>query len=256
MGGTKPATGDVSRGDDAERIVRAPVGRFGRIDVLANVAGTASCPSRTRPGFGSRRAGGWKALASYAVSRATRPTAKQAMRQVARRRHQGNPPRAAPRIAVPTALLWGSRDWLLPLPIAQAASATLGWPLQSDRRRRSPAPRRAAQRVPGCARGGNRGAVRVGRGRRGRCRGHERREAVASLPTGQEPHPWRARPVTRRGARVPGPDLVCARMGCGPGQPPCTPHMTVRLDSPSAAEQPRPGGRRLRAVLEGRHDGY
>jgi pimeloyl-ACP methyl ester carboxylesterase len=33
-------------------------------------------------------------------------------------------------IAVPTALLWGSRDRLLPLPIAQAASATLGWPLQ------------------------------------------------------------------------------------------------------------------------------
>jgi hypothetical protein len=34
------------------------------------------------------------------------------------------------------------------------------------------------------------------------------------------------------------------------------PNMTVRLDSPSAAEQPLPGGRRLRAVLEGRHDGY
>jgi pimeloyl-ACP methyl ester carboxylesterase len=33
-------------------------------------------------------------------------------------------------IAVPTALLWGSRDRLLPLPIAQAASSTLGWPLQ------------------------------------------------------------------------------------------------------------------------------
>jgi pimeloyl-ACP methyl ester carboxylesterase len=30
---------------------------------------------------------------------------------------------------VPTALLWGSHDRLLPLPIAQAASATLGWSL-------------------------------------------------------------------------------------------------------------------------------
>jgi pimeloyl-ACP methyl ester carboxylesterase len=71
----------------------------------------------------------WQALASYAVSRATRPSAKRAMRQVARGGTRVIPRDQLRRIAVPTALLWGSRDRLLPLPIAQTASATLGWPL-------------------------------------------------------------------------------------------------------------------------------
>jgi pimeloyl-ACP methyl ester carboxylesterase len=71
----------------------------------------------------------WEALASYAVSRAARPSAKRAMRQVARSGTRVIPDPELRRIAVPTALLWGSRDRLLPLPIAQAASATLGWPL-------------------------------------------------------------------------------------------------------------------------------
>jgi len=71
----------------------------------------------------------WEALASYAVSRATRPSAKQAMRQVARGGTRAIPHDQLRGIAVPTALLWGSHDRLLPLPIARAASATLGWPL-------------------------------------------------------------------------------------------------------------------------------
>jgi pimeloyl-ACP methyl ester carboxylesterase len=71
----------------------------------------------------------WQALASYAVSRATRPSTKRAMRQVARGGTKAIPRDQLRGIAVPTALLWGSRDRLLPLPIAQTASATLGWPL-------------------------------------------------------------------------------------------------------------------------------
>jgi pimeloyl-ACP methyl ester carboxylesterase len=71
----------------------------------------------------------WQALASYTVSRATRPSAKQAMRQVARSGTKAIPRDQLRGIAVPTALLWGSHDRLLPLPIAQAASATLGWSL-------------------------------------------------------------------------------------------------------------------------------
>jgi hypothetical protein len=47
------------------------------------------------------------ALASYAVSRATRPTAKQAMRQVARGGTRAIPLEQLRGIAVPTALLWG-----------------------------------------------------------------------------------------------------------------------------------------------------
>ncbi|WP_309963275.1 hypothetical protein [Variovorax guangxiensis] len=33
------------------------------------------------------------------------------------------------RIAVPTALIWGCHDLATPLPVAQAASARHGWPL-------------------------------------------------------------------------------------------------------------------------------
>jgi 2-hydroxymuconate-semialdehyde hydrolase len=72
----------------------------------------------------------WEALASYTISRATRPSAKRAMRQVARSGTRTIPRDQLRGIAVPTALLWGSHDRLLPLPIAQAASATLGWSLQ------------------------------------------------------------------------------------------------------------------------------
>jgi len=72
----------------------------------------------------------WQALAGYAVSRAARPSAKRAMRQLARGGTRAIPHAELGRIAVPTALLWGSRDWLVPLPIAQAASARFGWPLQ------------------------------------------------------------------------------------------------------------------------------
>ena len=73
--------------------------------------------------------GRWQALARYAVSRAARPSAKRAMRQVARAGTRAIPHDQLRGIAVPTALLWGSHDRLLPLPIAQAASATLGWSL-------------------------------------------------------------------------------------------------------------------------------
>jgi pimeloyl-ACP methyl ester carboxylesterase len=71
----------------------------------------------------------WQALAGYAVSRATRPSAKRAMRQVARGGTRAIPHQQLRGIAVPTVLLWGSRDPLLPLPIAQMASARFGWPL-------------------------------------------------------------------------------------------------------------------------------
>lgn len=130
MDGTEPVTGDVSRGDDAERIVRAAVGRFGRIDVLANVAGIGdrflpvADSSRVRQQEGER----WEALASYAVSRATRPTAKQAMRRWPAAAPGRSPSSRSAGSRCHCAAV-GSRDRLLPLPIAQAASATLGWPL-------------------------------------------------------------------------------------------------------------------------------
>jgi pimeloyl-ACP methyl ester carboxylesterase len=71
----------------------------------------------------------WQALAGYAVSRATRPSAKRAMRQLARGGTRAIPHQQLRGIAVPTALLWGSGDRLLPLSIAQSASTRFGWPL-------------------------------------------------------------------------------------------------------------------------------
>ncbi|MBW3548674.1 MAG: alpha/beta fold hydrolase [Actinobacteria bacterium] len=71
----------------------------------------------------------WEALADYAVSRAAVPSVKQAMRQLPRSGTRRIPEAALHDLAVPTALVWGRHDRLVPLAIAEAAQARLGWPL-------------------------------------------------------------------------------------------------------------------------------
>lgn len=71
----------------------------------------------------------WEALAAYAVSRAVVPSAKQAMRQLPRSGTKRIPEAALHDLAVPTALVWGRHDRLVPLAIAEAAHARRGWPL-------------------------------------------------------------------------------------------------------------------------------
>ncbi len=78
-----------------------------------------------RQGAGDR----WEALAGYAVSRAAVPSVKQAMRQLPRSGTKRIPDAVLHDLAVPTALVWGRHDRLVPLAIAEAAHARLGWPL-------------------------------------------------------------------------------------------------------------------------------
>lgn len=78
-----------------------------------------------------RRDGGarWEALAGYAVSRAAAPSVRQAMRQLPRSGTKRISEAALHDLAVPTALVWGRHDRLVPLAIAEAAHARLRWPL-------------------------------------------------------------------------------------------------------------------------------
>lgn len=78
-----------------------------------------------RRGAGDR----WEALAGYVVSRAGVPSVKQAMRQLPRSGTKRIPDEALRELPVSTALVWGRHDRLVPVAIAEAAHARLGWPL-------------------------------------------------------------------------------------------------------------------------------
>jgi pimeloyl-ACP methyl ester carboxylesterase len=77
-----------------------------------------------------RRDPGWfEAFDSYARSRATVRHVKQTMRRLIASETKQIPDADLNRIAVPTTLLWGRHDRMVPLALAQGAAERLGWPL-------------------------------------------------------------------------------------------------------------------------------
>jgi 2-hydroxymuconate-semialdehyde hydrolase len=69
------------------------------------------------------------AFSAYTRSRAVVPHIKRSMRQLIGSCTKQVPDTELRRIAVPTDLLWGRHDRFVPLGLADAASARLGWPL-------------------------------------------------------------------------------------------------------------------------------
>lgn len=84
-------------------------------------------PEKLRADGGERLA----AFNRYVLTRAAAPSVKDSMRRYATRSNLKTIRDAELRqIRVPIALIWGRHDRALPLSIAEATSARLGWPLQ------------------------------------------------------------------------------------------------------------------------------
>jgi 2-hydroxymuconate-semialdehyde hydrolase len=71
----------------------------------------------------------FEAFSRYTRLRAAVPHVKRTMRQLVKAGTKQVPDTELRGIAVPTALLWGRHDRFVPLGLAEAASARLGWPL-------------------------------------------------------------------------------------------------------------------------------
>jgi pimeloyl-ACP methyl ester carboxylesterase len=69
------------------------------------------------------------AFSAYLLSRAVVPHVKRTMRQLVKTCTKQVPDSELRRIEVPTALLWGRYDRMVPLALAEEASVRLGWPL-------------------------------------------------------------------------------------------------------------------------------
>ena len=69
------------------------------------------------------------AFDEYMRSRATVPHVKRTMRKLVATETKRIPDAELRRIAVPTNLLWGRHDRMVPLTLAQGAAQRLGWPL-------------------------------------------------------------------------------------------------------------------------------
>jgi pimeloyl-ACP methyl ester carboxylesterase len=83
-------------------------------------------PARVRALNGER----WEASQAYMLDLARTPSVRAANRRLLRELGTRTiPPQELARIAVPTALVWGRRDRVMRLRIAEAASARYGWPL-------------------------------------------------------------------------------------------------------------------------------
>ena len=77
-----------------------------------------------------RRAPAWfDAFSAYGLACARVPHVKRTMNGLIRSGTRRVPDAELRRIGVPAALLWGRHDRMTPLPLAEAASARLGWPL-------------------------------------------------------------------------------------------------------------------------------
>jgi 2-hydroxymuconate-semialdehyde hydrolase len=77
-----------------------------------------------------RRDPAWfDSFSAYTLSRARRPRVKRTMSTLIKAGMTRVPDAELRRIAVPAALLWGRHDRMIPLSLAQTASARLGWPL-------------------------------------------------------------------------------------------------------------------------------
>jgi pimeloyl-ACP methyl ester carboxylesterase len=74
--------------------------------------------------------GKWEAFAEYTLDRARSPEGKAALRALMKELAvPAIPPEELRRIAVPTSLIWGRRDPVARLRVAEAASERYGWPL-------------------------------------------------------------------------------------------------------------------------------
>jgi pimeloyl-ACP methyl ester carboxylesterase len=71
----------------------------------------------------------YRAFSAYCRSQSSIPHVKRTMRELLRIGSQQIPAAELDRITCPTALLWGRQDRMVPLSLAQAASAEHGWPL-------------------------------------------------------------------------------------------------------------------------------
>jgi pimeloyl-ACP methyl ester carboxylesterase len=72
----------------------------------------------------------WEPLAAYALDRARTPGMQAALgRLMPQLGLPAIPPADLARIVVPTTMIWGRHDLQVPLQVAEAASARLGWPL-------------------------------------------------------------------------------------------------------------------------------
>jgi pimeloyl-ACP methyl ester carboxylesterase len=82
-------------------------------------------PDRTR-----RRDPEWyDAFMAYGLSRGSVPHVKRTMRQLVKAGSKQIPDAELESIDVPTALIWGRRDRMVPLRVAELASSKFGWPL-------------------------------------------------------------------------------------------------------------------------------
>jgi pimeloyl-ACP methyl ester carboxylesterase len=82
---------------------------------------------------GARRRMGerWAPFRAYSLELARTPSVRQANRRLLRELGLRQiPPEELDRIEVPTSLIWGRQDRVMPLATAQAASARYGWPLE------------------------------------------------------------------------------------------------------------------------------
>ena len=74
---------------------------------------------------------GWfEAFTAYTLSRAVVPDVKRTMQQLLKTCTKQIRDAELRRIAIPTTLVWGRRDRMVPVSLAEGASARLGWPLQ------------------------------------------------------------------------------------------------------------------------------
>jgi 2-hydroxymuconate-semialdehyde hydrolase len=71
----------------------------------------------------------FEAFSAYALSRARVPHIKRTMSALIKAGTKRIPDAELERIGIPAALLWGRHDRMTPLPLAEAASTRLGWPL-------------------------------------------------------------------------------------------------------------------------------
>ena len=69
------------------------------------------------------------AFSAYVLSRARISHVKRTMKVLVKAGTRRVPDAELQRIGIPAALLWGSHDRMTPLPLAEAASTRLGWPL-------------------------------------------------------------------------------------------------------------------------------
>jgi pimeloyl-ACP methyl ester carboxylesterase len=77
-----------------------------------------------------RDAGWYDAFVDYTRSRARIPHVKKTMRELIATQTKPIADRDLERITVPTTLLWGHHDRMVPLSVGEAAAARHGWPLR------------------------------------------------------------------------------------------------------------------------------